>query len=330
MFDVDAPAREFGRMGSAVRTFERLNPLTGAVATRAAAATIEDAAAAAASAAAAFPGWSALGPGARRARLMATADALEARESEFLEAMAEELGATEPWSRFNVSLGAEMLREAAAMTTAVKGEVIPSAVPGTTAFAVRRPVGVVLSVAPWNAPVILGMRSIAMPLACGNTVVFKASEICPRTHWLIGEVFRAAGFAEGVVSVVSNAPADASRIVEALIAHPTVRRVNFTGSTRVGRHVAELAARYLKPVLLELGGKAPLLVLDDADLDEAAAAAAFGAYMNQGQICMSTERLIVDETVVEAFVRKLAVKAGDLGCRRSPQGEGAAWRDDRR
>ncbi len=169
-----------------------------------------------------------------------------------------------------------------------------------------------LGLAPWNAPVILAVRAIAAPLACGNTVVLKGSEICPRTHRLIGEVFRAAGLGEGVVNVVSNAPADASRIVEALIAHPTVRRVNFTGSTRVGRQVAELAARHLKPALLELGGKAPLIVLDDADLDEAVAAAAFGAFMNQGQICMSTERLIVDEQIADEFAARLAAKAATL------------------
>ena len=244
--------------------------------------------------------------------LQAAARSSKRGKRDFLEAMAEEIGATESWGRFNVSLAASMLREAAAMTTAICGETIPSAVPGSTAMAMRQPVGVVLSMAPWNAPVILGMRSVAMPLACGNTVVFKGSEICPRTHWLIGETFRAAGFDEGVVNVISNAPADASRIIEALIAHPTVRRVNFTGSTRVGRHIAELAARHLKPVLLELGGKAPLLVLDDADLDDAVAAAAFGAFMNQGQICMSTERLIVDEAVVDEFVRKLATKAATL------------------
>jgi len=311
LFDVDLLMRDAGRSNRSGRTFERINPLTGAVATRAAAATVEDAAAAAASAAAAFPSWSALGPGERRARLQAAAIELEAREEEFLEAMAEEIGATESWGRFNVALAASMLREAAAMTTAICGEVIPSAI-RSNAMALRQPVGVVLSMAPWNAPVILGVRSVAMPLACGNTVVFKGSEVCPRTHWLIGETFRAAGFDLGVVNVISNAPADASRIIEALIAHPTVRRVNFTGSTRVGRHIAELAARHLKPVLLELGGKAPLLVLDDADLDEAVAAAAFGAFMNQGQICMSTERLIVDEAVVEPFTRKLAAKAATL------------------
>ena len=326
MFDVDLLVRESaGKSHGVRRTFDRINPLTGTVATRAVAATVDDAENAAASAAAAFPVWSRLGPAERRARLAASADALEAREAEFLEAMTEEIGATSSWGRFNVSLAAAMLREAAAMTTAVIGEMIPSARPGVAAMALRQPVGVVLSIAPWNAPVILGVRSLAMPLACGNTVVFKGSEICPRTHRLIGECFHAAGCGEGVVNVLNNAPADASKIVETLIAHPTVRRVNFTGSTRVGRHVAELAARYLKPVLLELGGKAPLLVLDDADLDEAVAAAAFGAFMNQGQICMSTERLIVDETVAERFVHKLAAKAqtlvaGDPRRNRTPLG----------
>ena len=292
--------------------FERLNPITGDVATRAAAASVADAQAAAAAAAAAFPAWSALGPGERRARLAAAADALERRGPEFIAAMADETGATEAWGRFNVALAAAMMREAAALTTQVTGEIIASDRPGVTAFALRQPVGVVLGVAPWNAPVILGVRAIAAPLACGNTIVLKGSEICPHVHRLIGEACRDAGLGEGVVNVVSNAPADASRIVEALIAHPTVRRVNFTGSTRVGRQVAELAARHLKPALLELGGKAPLIVLDDADLDEAVAAAAFGAFMNQGQICMSTERLIVDESVADAFAAKLAVKAATL------------------
>jgi acyl-CoA reductase-like NAD-dependent aldehyde dehydrogenase len=292
--------------------FERLNPITGDVATRAAAASVADAQGAAAAAAAAFPIWSALGPSERRRRLAAAADALERRVGDFVAAMAEETGATEAWGRFNVTLAAAMLREAAALTTQIVGEIIPSDRPGVTAFALRQPVGVVLGIAPWNAPVILGVRAIAAPLACGATVVLKGSEICPHTHRLIGEACRDAGLGEGVVNVVSNAPADASRIVEALIAHPTVRRVNFTGSTRVGRQVAELAARHLKPILLELGGKAPLIVLDDADLEEAVAAAAFGAFMNQGQICMSTERLIVDESIADVFAAKLAAKAATL------------------
>jgi acyl-CoA reductase-like NAD-dependent aldehyde dehydrogenase len=142
-----------------------------------------------------------------------------------------------------------------------------------------------------------GRARDATPLACGNAVILKASEQCPRTHALIIEAFAEAGFPEGVVNVVTNAPADAADVVGALIDAPEVKRINFTGSTAVGRIIATRAAQQLKPCLLELGGKAPLLVLDDADLDEAVKAAAFGAYMNQGQICMSTERIIVVEAV---------------------------------
>jgi acyl-CoA reductase-like NAD-dependent aldehyde dehydrogenase len=179
-------------------------------------------------------------------------------------------------------------------------------------MAVRQPAGVVVGIAPWNAPVILGVRALAMPLACGNTVVLKASELCPGAHQLIGQAFIEAGLPKGVVNVVTNAPADAAAVVEALIAHPAVKRINFTGSTRVGKIIAETAGRHLKPVLLELGGKAPLVVLDDADIDGAVNAAAFGAFMNQGQICMSTERIIVDESIADAFVAKLAAKAAKL------------------
>jgi acyl-CoA reductase-like NAD-dependent aldehyde dehydrogenase len=142
--------------------------------------------------------------------------------------------------------------------------------------------------------------------------VLKASELSPALHRLIGQVLQDAGLGDGVVNVITNAPEDAPAIVARLIANPAVRRVNFTGSTHVGRIIGELSARHLKPALLELGGKAPLLVLDDADLDAAVEAAAFGAYFNQGQICMSTERLVVDARVADAFVDKLASKAASL------------------
>lgn len=293
-------------------TFERNNPITGQLATRAAAATIDDAMRAADAAAAAFPGWSTTAPAARRRILLAAADRLEARTPDFIAAMGAETGATAGWAGFNVMLAAEMLREAASLTTQITGEIIPSNRPGSTAYGIRQPAGVVLSIAPWNAPVILGVRSLATPLACGNTVVFKSSEICPRTHRLIADALFEAGLPPGVLNVVSNAPEDAPELVEALIGHKAVRRVNFTGSTRVGRHIAEVAARNLKPALLELGGKAPFVVLDDADLDQAVAAAAFGAYMNQGQICMSTERIVVDEKIADQFVAALTAKAASL------------------
>ncbi|QRM34061.1 aldehyde dehydrogenase [Microvirga sp. VF16] len=307
------------------RRFERRNPITGDVATIAAAAQVEDAIAAAASAAAAFPDWSETGPNARRALLLKAADALAGRAADFVASMTAEAGATEGWARFNVMLASSMLREAASLTTQISGEIIPSDKPGCLAMAVRQPVGVILGMAPWNAPVILGVRAIATALACGNTVVLKASELCPRTHTLIAQAFADAGFPKGVVNVISNAPDQASEIVNALIDHPAVARINFTGSTRVGRIIAQRAAAHLKPVLLELGGKAPLLVLDDADLDEAVKAAAFGAFFNQGQICMSTERIVVDNAVADEFIAKFSAKgtvlvAGDPREGKTPLG----------
>lgn len=296
------------------RTFTRTNPLTGEAATRAAAAGPDDARRAADAAGRAFPAWSALGPNPRRALLERAAAALEARAEAFVEAMIDETGSTEPWARFNLMLAAGMVREAGALTTQIGGEIIPSDKPGCLAMALREPVGVVLGIAPWNAPIILGVRAIAVPLACGNTVVLKASERCPRTHATIVEAFVEAGFTDGIVNLVTNAPEDAGEVVGALIDHSGVRRINFTGSTEIGRIVARRAAEQLKPVLLELGGKAPLVVLDDADLDEAVNAAVFGAFMNQGQICMSTERIIVVDSVADAFAGKLAAKAGSLAC----------------
>jgi len=292
--------------------FERLDPMTGAVASTAPAATVVEANAAADAAAAAFPGWAAIGPNARRALLNKAAEAIEGKAAAFVEAMMGEIGATEGWARFNLALGAGIIREAAAMTTQIGGEVIPSDKPGCIAMALREPVGVMLGIAPWNAPIILGIRAVAMPLACGNTVVLKASEQCPRTHMLIAEAFAEAGLPQGALTVVTNAPADAPEIVGALIDHPAVRRINFTGSTGVGRIIAIRAAGHLKPCLLELGGKAPMIVLEDADLDEAVKAAAFGAFMNQGQICMSTERIIVVEAVADEFVAKFSAKVATM------------------
>ena len=293
-------------------TFERRNPLDGSVATRAPAASPADAVAAVEAAAEAFKTWSQTGPGQRRMLLLKAADALEAKTPRFIDAVAAETGATGMWAGFNVMLAAGMIREAASLTTQIGGEVIPSDVPGSLAMGVRQPAGVVLGIAPWNAPIILGVRAIATPLACGNTVVMKGSENCPRTHQLIIEAFQDAGLPAGVVNYITNAPADAGRVVEAMVAHPAVRRVNFTGSTRVGRLIALTCAKYLKPVVLELGGKAPLVVLDDADLEAAVNAAAFGAFANSGQICMSTERIIVDQRIADDFVARFVKTARSL------------------
>ncbi|MGO7151242.1 aldehyde dehydrogenase [Rhizobium leguminosarum] len=300
------------RAASGGRTYDRIDPFTEKLASRAAAASLEDAAAAVDAASAAFGAWSKTGPGQRRAILMKAADIMDSKVGEFTQLMIEETGATAPWAGFNVMFAANILREAGAMTTQISGEIIPSDKPGTLAMGVRQAAGVCLAIAPWNAPVILATRAIAMPIACGNTVVLKASEQCPGTHRLIATALTEAGLPAGVVNVITNAPEDAPEIVAALIAHPAVKRVNFTGSTKVGKIIAETCGRHLKPALLELGGKAPLVILDDADIDGAVNAAIFGAFMNQGQICMSTERIIVDEAVADQFVAKLAARASQL------------------
>ncbi|MEI5998030.1 aldehyde dehydrogenase [Paraburkholderia bengalensis] len=293
-------------------TFQRSNPLDQDVASVAPACTLDDVRDAVESAAVAFSHWSQLGPTRRRSYLLGAAQALEAKADAFASAMAAETGASRIWADFNVRLAADGLREAASLTTHISGEVIPSDVPGSLAMAVRQPAGVCLGIAPWNAPVILGVRAVALPLACGNTVVLKGSEICPATHALIAEAFMDAGLPAGVVNFVTNAPADAGPVVEALISHPAIRRVNFTGSTKVGKIIAESCARHLKPSVLELGGKAPLIVLEDADIAAAVDGAAFGAFANSGQICMSTERIIVDRAIADEFVLQLGEKAKAL------------------
>ncbi|MGO7873937.1 aldehyde dehydrogenase [Rhizobium leguminosarum] len=300
------------RAASGGRTYDRIDPFTEKLASRAAAASLDDAAAAVDAASAAFGAWSKTGPGQRRAILMKAADIMDSKVGEFTQLVIEETGATAPWAGFNVMFAANILREAGAMTTQISGEIIPSDKPGTLAMGVRQAAGVCLAIAPWNAPVILATRAIAMPIACGNTVVLKASEQCPGTHRLIATALTEAGLPAGVVNVITNAPEDAPEIVAALIAHPAVKRVNFTGSTKVGKIIAETCGRHLKPALLELGGKAPLVILDDADIDGAVNAAIFGAFMNQGQICMSTERIIVHEAVADQFVAKLAARASQL------------------
>jgi acyl-CoA reductase-like NAD-dependent aldehyde dehydrogenase len=292
--------------------FERRNPVSDAVVTRASAASVDDVVRAAESAQRAFKLWSRTGPSERRAVLLAAADRLEAKQDEFIAAMAAEVGASTLWSTFNVAGSAALLREAAGLVTQAQGNTIPTDKSGTLSMTLRQPVGVVLSIVPWNGPVLLAARAIAYPIALGNAVLFRASEASPRTHALIAEAFYEAGLPAGVLNFIVNAQEDAPEIIDALISHPAVRRVNFTGSTKVGRIIAEKCATQLKRCLLELGGKAPFVVLDDADLDGAVNAATFGAFLYQGQICMSTERFVVDASIADAFVEKFVAKVSTL------------------
>jgi acyl-CoA reductase-like NAD-dependent aldehyde dehydrogenase len=273
--------------------------------------------------AAAFEGWARTPADIRANILNGAAGTLAERRGDLRASAEAELGASPAWIDFNLDIACDMLRAASDLAHRV-GEIETSRNSRGVEHHVRRdPVGVVLGIAPWNAPVTLAVRAVAAPLACGNPVVLKASELCPGTHRLVVEALRAAGLPEGALEVVSTLPQDTEACVQELIADPAVRRINFTGSTRVGRRVAGIAAQHVKPCLLELSGNAPLIVLEDADLDRAADAAAFSAFFNQGQVCMSTERVIVTETVADAFVVKLVERTRTL-TERHERGD-SAW-----
>lgn len=293
-------------------TFERLSPVDGAPVTVAAAAGPDDARGAANAAAAGFARWRATPAAQKREILLAARDRLVAHSEELVEIAQRELGATADWIRFNTAIAARVFDEAARLPEQIERWERTSKRDGITSIQVREPVGVVLAIAPWNAPVTLAVRAIVWPLACGNTVVFKGSELCPKLHERVVDILCDAGLPEGAVTSVLHAPERAEAVVDALASHPAVRRINFTGSTRIGRRVAEIAARYLKPCLMELSGKAPLIVLADADIAAAAQSAAFGAYFNQGQICMATERVIVVEAVADAFVAEMEAQCAAL------------------
>src|SRR6516165_3265905 len=282
-----------------------ISPWDGQIYARVAAGTPADITRAADAAEAAFPGWSKMGAFERREIFLRAADVMAKRSEEAIVALARETGASRLFSEFNLAFCIQVLREAAAAITRPMGELLPTSIPGAYSLAQRIPLGVVGAISPWNAPLVLGIRSIAVPLAVGNTVVMKPSEDAPITcGLLLADVLTEAGLPPGALNVVTNDLADAGDVVAALIADPRVRMVNFTGSTNVGRIIGVQAAQHLKPAVLELGGKNPLIVLEDADPDLAVDAAVFGAFMNSGQLCMSTDRIIIHQSLVETFISR--------------------------
>lgn len=295
------------------RRFEDRDPFTGDVVAIVPAGGADDARRAVDAAAAAFPEWAATPPAARQAIFLEAAEILEAKRDEVVSMLARETGCTFGFGMFQMGFVPGLFRQAAAAPYAPIGQVLPSDHPGTLAMGIRKPVGVVGAIAPWNAALILSARSIAAPLALGNTVVLKPSEWSPvigGLHW--AGVFRDAGLPDGVLNVVTHAPGEAGPIGDELVSHPAVRRINFTGSTNVGRKLAEAAGRHLKRVVLELGGYNPLIVLGDADMEYAVNATTFGAFLHQGQICMSARRVIVERSIADEFTEKLAAKASGL------------------
>ncbi|KAH7370191.1 aldehyde dehydrogenase domain-containing protein [Rhexocercosporidium sp. MPI-PUGE-AT-0058] len=282
------------------------NPSTSTVIHQASSAGLPEALAAVEAAEAAFPAWSDLPANQRRDIFLKAADILERRMEEVGKWQEEESGATTFYSScFDCPNAVNQLRDVAGKISGIEGTVPSLQDPKRGALVMKEPYGVILGIAPWNATYTLGFRSVTFAIAAGNTAVFKASETTPRSLGVVGTVFREAGLPDGVLNVIQTAPDDAAAVTKALIEHPAVKKINFTGSTAVGRHIAKIAGENLKPVLMELGGKAPAIVLADADLQLAASMCALGAFMHSGQICMSTERVIVDKNISKEFAEQM-------------------------
>ncbi|TDZ66080.1 Vanillin dehydrogenase [Colletotrichum trifolii] len=288
------------------KTFNVISPATGKALHKCGSASEKDALAAVESAAKAFKSWRKTTLIERRDIFLKTADILDSRKEELSRIMSEETGAAAGWSDFILGLGIGCIRDVGGRLVTVEGSVPATSDPNVSAMVLREPFGVVLAIAPWNAPYVLGARSIAFPIAAGNTAILKASEFSPRVLYELAAAFHEAGLPKGVLNVIAHEPANAAAITTSLIAHPQIKKINFTGSTGVGRIIAKQAGEHLKPVLLELGGKAPAIVWEDADLDLAADQCAVGAFLHGGQICMSTERIIVHQKIREQFEAKLS------------------------
>ncbi|KAF4587421.1 NAD-dependent aldehyde dehydrogenase [Ophiocordyceps camponoti-floridani] len=257
----------------------------------------------------AFEKWSRSKAAYRRDLFLRAADVMVRRRTELTGYMRDEVAFEADFQAFIFDACVDFLRDIAGrLVQAVEGSVPESIIPGMRAMVCKRPYGVILGTGSWNGALLLGLRSVAYALAAGNTAIFKGSELSPKCHWAIADVFREAGLPDGCLNFILHSPSDAETITDALVAHPLVKKINFTGSTRVGRLIAANAGKHLKPVLLELGGKASAIVLKDADLENAAVHCVNGAFMNSGQICMSTERILVHQSIADKFRNMLVAK----------------------
>lgn len=282
-------------------TYDVISPSTGMVLYKSCSASVEDAEAAIDSASRAFESWSTTKPSVRRDVLLRAADGLLKRKDELFKLSSEETGAADSMFGFEFNLAVEACKTTAGLISAVRGSVPTVMDDGKSAMVFREPYGVILSIAPWNAPYILGLRACLAPLAMGNTVLLKGSELSPGPYWAIASILHDAGLPKGCLNTIIHRPQDAAVVTSSIISHPAVKKVTFTGSTNTGAIIASQAAKLLKPTLMELGGKAPTIVCEDADLGQAALGCALGAFLHSGQICMSTERILVHKAVAAKF-----------------------------
>ncbi|MFN3146402.1 MAG: aldehyde dehydrogenase family protein [Paracoccaceae bacterium] len=301
-----------GEWRPSARTFDDVNPSDGSIFAKAPEGGRAEARAAIEAAQRAFPAWSALPFHERAHAMLKIADVWERRAPDFVAAAQSEGGGWFGKGMFEAGYVAEVFRAAAGVCYGPIGEVLPSE-HGKVSTAVRYPMGVVSVISPWNMPGILTSRGFAFPMAAGNTIVLKPSEDTPYAGGLFfAEVLEEAGIPAGVFNVVTCSRDNVQEMGDELVENPLVKGISFTGSTPVGRQIAARAGAHLKKACVELGGKDSLIVLEDADMDRATSAASFGSFMHQGQICMSVEKVLVQESVYPEFLRRFVERAARL------------------
>jgi len=294
------------RHGSDGGLADDVNPATGEVFARIAQAGARDVEDALAAADGARHAWRKMLANEREALLHRTAEIIAAQADEIRDLLIEETGSVYMKAPWEVSYAIECLRTAAGCVRQPHGDTFPASAAGQMGMTIRQPLGVIAGIAPFNSPFLLAMKKVAFALAAGNTFILKPSDLAPLSGLKIAAVFAAAGLPAGVLNVI---PGPAAMIGDALIADPRVKMITFTGSGKVGRHLAAQAGKHMKRVTLEMGGKNPLVVLKDADLDYAVDAAAFGIFFHQGQVCMASSRVIVEAPLYDSFLDKFVAKA---------------------
>ncbi len=290
--------------------FDDRNPLDDSVFARAAEASAEDVDKAVQTAHAAFQTFKETTAKEREGILCRAAEILQRDKDDFARILIDEVGSPTFKAYFEIEMATDMLRAAAGMTRNITGQTIPSDHPGRFSMSVRAPLGVVASITPFNVPMIKGVRLSCNPIACGNTVVLLPSEESPMLARRIADMYKEAGLPDGVFNVVTGFGHD---IGDSLTSHPLVKVVTFTGSSVVGAHIRKLCAEHDKRVILELGGKSPLVIMDDADLESAVAGACRSIFVYQGQVCMGASRIYVQRGIYDRFRNAFKTAAEKLG-----------------
>lgn len=314
MFDAKSLSQQYiggvWRDGYSVSSYSDVNPFTGNALTTIKLASVDDIDEAYVAAERAQKAWAEVNPYERGAILEKAAQVIADNRAAISEVIVAETGGTHLKAAIEVDIGMGMLRESAKIPLQMYGSIRPSMIPGKENRIYRVPIGVVGVISPFNFPFNLSMRSVAPALAAGNGVVLKPDlQTFMSGGTILARVFELAGLPKGVLNVVVP---DIAEVGDAFVEHPIPRLISFTGSTAVGRHVGELCGRNLKRTALELGGNNVIIVLDDADIDHAVNAAVFGKFMHQGQICMCLNRILVDQSIHDAFVEKFVAKAAGL------------------